>query len=502
MTVTWSWDLQAYISSSWVSIKRDVEIYKAPTVARRGISGSGITNRVAGPGSLTCSLDNGESNSGGKLGYYSPGHADARADFGRDTLVRLKITYDGTDYYKFYGFITELEPTVGQFGARSSKLYAADYMQRLIQQRLNLLAVQEDKRSDEIIDTVVDAMTVAPLNTDYSTDKFTLPFALSAEMDEKTTAMGAIQKVCQTVLGYCFVKGNTTDGETLVFQREEERALNASAATLDNEMSSMTVKRSTDKVYNRLIGKVHPTRVDDDADTLLYELDSDIYVDGGDTQTFTFRFRDPANLATRISALDVETPLVADMHYRASKYEDTNKNDANALLTITDTNGANSSEWEVENTGGYRVFINQVDIYGRGVYYYNPITLISETGSGDRETSYDFFYLSDSIRAKAFMSRLLARISADEYDVESVSFYADANATLMGYAMTLDIGDRVTIQEAVTGINGEYNINQVTYTMGTDGALLVNWGLEPADESDYFILDSSLLDGTDVLSPY
>ena len=501
MTVTWSWDLQAYIGAAWVSIKRDVEIFKTPTVAKRGISGADITNRVAAPGSLSTSLDNGESNSGGKLGYYSPEHADMRANFGRNTLVRLKITYDGTDNYKFYGYITELEPTVGQFRERSSKLYATDYMQRLTEQRLSLIPVQQDKRSDQIIDTVVDAMPVAPLNVNYATDKFSLPYALSGEMDEKTSSMAAIQKVCQTVLGYCFVRGNTTDGETLVFQREEERAMTASAATLDNTMSDMSIKRSTDKMKNRVVGKVHPTRVDEDNETLIYESDNDIYVDGGDTQTFTFRFKDPANLATRISAVDVQA-LEANVHYRASRWEGGMGSDATLLLTITPANGANSAEWEVENTGGFRVFINLVNIFGRGIYYYNPVTVVAETAPADREVSYDFYYLSDSQRARGFLSRLLERVSESAPEVESVSFYADESATLMDYAMDLDIGDRVTMQEAATGLSGDYIINNVAYTIETSGALRVDWGLEPADTNDYFILDSSLLDGTDVLSPY
>ena len=500
MTVTWSWDLQAYISSSWVSIKRDVEIYRTPLVVTRGIQGSDITNRVAEPGALTCSLDNGESNSGGKLGYYSPDHANMRANFGRDTKIRLKITYDGTDNYKFLGTIADLEPTPGQFKDRSTFLSAADYMQKLAERRLNLLAVQQDKRSDQIIDTVLDSMPVAPVNVSLDTDKFSLPFSLSAEMDEKTTAMGAIQKVCQTVLGYFYIRGNTTDGETAVFQREESRAATANAATLDDTMSSMRVTRNTDKIKNHIVGKVHPVRVDEEA-VLLYELESDIFVDGGDTQTFTFRFKDPTNLATRISALDIEA-LEADTHYRASKFEGVNLNDANALLTITPTNGGNSAEWQIQNTGGYRVFLNKIEIFGRGIYYFNPVEVVVESGDGDKSTTYDFYYLSDTYRARQFLYRLHQRISADTTEVESVSFFADESATLMDYAMDLDIGDRVTVQETATGLNGEYIINHVTYTIETNGTLRVDWKLEPADTHDYFILDSSLLDGTDVLSPY
>jgi hypothetical protein len=362
--------------------------------------------------------------------------------------------------------------------------------------------VQQDKRSDEVITAIVGAMVTAPLNTSYATDKFTLPFALSSEMDEKTTAMGSVQKVCQTVLGYFYVRGNTTDGETLVFQTEGARALKASAATLNNTMSEMSVKRPGEDIRNRLIGKVHPTDVDDEATTLLYELDNEIYVDGGETKTFKFGFKDPQNKASRISAIEVVSPLVAGTHYRASIFQNTTKDDANSLLTITPTNGGNSSEWQIQNTGGVRVYINLVNIFGKGIYYYNPVTLIKESGSADKEESYDFFYLSDLNRAEGFMSRLLTRSSASTPEIETVTFFADASATLMDYAMDLDIGDRVTVQEAATGLNGQYTINNVSYTMETNGSLRVDWGLEPADTSSYFILNSSLLDGTDVLSPY
>lgn len=502
MSVTFTWDLQAYISGSWTSIKRDVEIFKAPVVAKRGISGSGITNRVAEPGDLTCSLDNSEANSAGLLGYYSPGHANMRANFGRDTRVRLKITYGGTDYYKFHGWIADLNPSVGQFRERSSILSATDYMQKLAESKIDLLAVQQDKRSDEIIQTVLTAMATAPLNTSLDTDTFSLPFALSAEQDERTTPNGVIQKVCQTVLGYFFVRGNTTDGETVRFQREATRAGLASSATLTDTMTSMSVKRPTSDMKNKIIGKVHPVEVDEEPETLIYELESDIFVDGGDTQIFSFRFKDPQNRTTRISAIDVVTPLVAGIHYRASQYENTIANDASSLLTITDSNGANSAEWEIENTGGYRVFINLINIFGRGIYYHNPVEVVQESGDGNRAITYDFYYLSNTHRARQFLTRLHERVSAETPEIESVSFYADADVTLMGYAMERDIGDRVTVNETATGVGGEYIINKVTYTLETNGSLRCDWGLEPADENTYFILDSSLLDGAHVLSPY
>jgi len=494
----WSWDLEAYISSAWTSIRRDVEIRKTPVFTERGIDGSSITDRVASPGTLTCSLDNGESNSAGLLGYYSPEHANMRANFGRDTLIRLKIWFNGIEYIPWKGYIDDLEPEPGQFKGRSSMLSATDYMQRLASTKLNLLAVQQDQRSDQIIQTVLTAMATAPTTTTLETDTFTLPFALSAEEDERTTPMGVIQKVCQTVLGYFFLKQN----DEVVFQTERARAAKTSQVTLTDTMTTMKSSRPTDRMKNRIVGKVHPVRVDDDATTLIYENDNNISVAGGETETFTFRFKDPANKATRISALNVTSTAVANTNFRASRFESGNKDDANGDLTIAITNGGNSTDWEIENTTGHWIHINMVNIFGQGIYYYNPVDVVAETGAADRETNYDFYYLSSQVQARNFLVRLLDRASSETPDIESISFYADANTTLMAAALDLDIGDRVTLSETATGIGGQYTINKVTLVIETDETLRCEWGLEPADTKSYFILDSSLLDGPDVLSPY
>jgi len=497
----WSWDLEAYISSVWTPFTEDILTHKSPIVASRGISGAGITNRVAAIGNLTTTLDNGKSNSAGLLGYYSPQHANMRANFGRDTKVRLKFTFNSNEYVKWKGYISDLDPTPGEFKERESYLSAVDYMKKLAKQRLKLLSVQQDQRSDEILQTVINSLSAQPDNIDFETDNFTLPFSLSSELDEKTTAMGFIQKLCQTVLAYCYLG----DDETLVFQREETRVTQASAGTLNNTMSKLVTGRpNDDDIINKLIGKVHPTRVDEEPTTLIYENDNEIVILGGDTQVFTFQYKDPQNQASRISALDVNnnSPLEANTHYRASHFQRTTKDDANSDLSITDTNGSNSSEWEVENTSGSSVYLNLINLFGKGIYYFNPVTVTEETGDADREATYEFYYLDDVIRARGYLTHLLNRASSDVPVIESVSFLASANETLMGYAMTWDIGTRITPIETVTGLNRDYTINHVTYTLQPDGELLVEYALEPADTVSYFILDQSLLDGPDVLSPF
>ena len=502
MSISWTWDLEAKISGVWTSIAEDVMWHKNPITASRGISGSGIADRVAQPGSLTATLDNGESNSAGLLGYYASDHTNMRANFGRNTEIRLSITYAGDTRYIWKGYITDLAPAAGRYRERESYLSATDFIQSMAEHKLSLIPVQESQRSDQVLQTVLDNMTVAPATTSLEADKFSLGYSLASERDEATTALSVAQKVCQTVLAYFFVRGNTTNGESVVFQREETRCMQTSAATLSDTMSTLRISRPTDEIKNRVNGLVHPVKVDPDATTLLYQLDNEIFIDGGDTQTVTFKFRDPANQAARISAKDVVTPLSANTHYRMSAYANVIDGDLNASLTITPTVGANAIEAVLHNTAGMRGFINFINIFGRGIYYYNPVELSVESGAGDKPVSYDFFYLSDVYRAKAFLTALHYRVSTEITHVNRVSFLADVDSTLMGYAMNVDIGDRVTIVESATGLNNDYTINKVTYTIQINGTLSVEWELEPADTHNYFILDSSLLDGTDVLSPY
>lgn len=497
---SWSWDLEAYISGAWTSIAEDVMLRKQAIVASRGIEGSDVVSRVASPGSLTALLDNGESNSAGLLGFYSPGHANMRPNFGRDTLVRLKFAYNGLDYYKWRGYITDLSPTPGRYKERTAQLSATDYMQRMTEHKLTGIAVQESKRSDQIMQVILDNMPVAPVNSSLDTDKFVLPYAMHSDQAEKTTSMGATQKLCQTVLAYAFTRGDGTDGETFVFQREETRAATPVSAVFDETMSGIRPRRDRDRIKNRLVGSIHPPDVDASPTTLLASLDNEIPLAPGATETITLRFKDSSR--NRVSAKDVVTALVADTHYKMSKLSSSEGNDANASLSVTVTPGGNTVDIALQNTGSVYGFVNKLDIYGRGIYLYSPVEIVVESGNADRQLNYDFYYLADPYRGKTFLQHLHYRSTSEAPDVEGFYYFADANPTLMNYAMTLDIGHRIYVSESVTLPGAECIINKVTYTIQPTGALRVDYGLEVADTHSYFILNSSVLNGTDVLSPY
>ena len=85
------------VDAGWTDISDDV---LPPVHGTYGILGNGPTDRVAGTGTMTFTLNNSVSNSGGLAGYYSPGHTNCLSGFEAGIGVRLGVTYDGKTRYK------------------------------------------------------------------------------------------------------------------------------------------------------------------------------------------------------------------------------------------------------------------------------------------------------------------------------------------------------------------------------------------------------------------
>jgi hypothetical protein len=334
-------------------------------------------------------------------------------------------------------------------------------------------------------------------------DPLNLPLALHSEQDEKSTAMSALQKVCQTALGYAWVE----DDEVFVYQREAARATQASSFTLDNTMSEIKLDTNRDKIKNKVVGSIFPSRVDTDQGTLLASLSSEFAIDAGDTLTIKLRMRDPNGGATRISGKDFVTPLVAGTHYKMSAYADSGLEDMNDYLTPTLTVGGNTVSVQVQNTGSVRGYISQMDVYGNGIYLYDPIDITVTSGAGDKTLTYDLYYLSDYQKGKDFITAVHKRVSTEHPELESVMYYADFSLAMMQNAMLYDIGDRITLREFVTGLDTDFTINWIQFTITRQHTLKVEYKGEWASEVyTFFTLDDATygtLDTvTNVLSPY
>lgn len=498
MTVSWSWAVEAYISSSWTDITRDVLSFNHDIVATHGIEGSEVSNRVAMPGALTLYLDNSEANSAGLLGYYSPDHTNARTDFDYGLPVRLKLTSGGTTKYIRFE-LTEIAPTAGRFKERETYCQGVDYMDKLLKYKPSGISVQEEQRPDQLIQTIFNAMETAPINTSLAVDSIELPLALHSEQNERATGMSLITKTIMSALGYGFITADATDGETFVYQSRHTRPDSSSAATLSDTMSGLRVKRSDASQYDKVICSTHPARRDTDQDTTLATLQKETRLGANKTITLKMRYRDP-NGVTRISATDILDPE-PNTHYRRSSIEGNNGNDLNANLTITVADGGNEAIVTLTDTGGTTGWINKLDLVGNGIYLYDPFDVTVEGANPEKVLNFDLPYIDDYYTANDFATAIYNRVSAPATDIESVSFYADANSTLMGYALSCDVGSRITLTETATGVDRDFWINKVTWRIQSDGRLFVEWLLDSGwAEANFMILDDTtagVLDDTD-----
>lgn len=291
--------------NGWTDLWSDVLVADKVNLSY-GIMGIRPTDRVARPGKMTFYLNNSQGNSASTLGYYSPGHGSARGGFDLGIAVRLKITYGGTDYYKFRGTLREIIPVTGQKRERKTKCIVTDFMDDMKQHKVNLLDVEESIRSDTLFAAIIANMAVAPPATDYKTGQETFAYAGDDMKDEKITALGAAVKIAMSEFGFIYPKGDSVQGGTLVYEDRHTRVKNLTVdADINDTMIGLNIERSLRYIYNKIRAIAYPREVGTAAETL-FTLQRSIEIAAGATETFIARYSDPSARASRVSAKDIQ----------------------------------------------------------------------------------------------------------------------------------------------------------------------------------------------------
>ena len=473
-----------FTPATWTDISADV---LRPISIRRGIDGAGPLDLVASTGQMQFSLINSSLNSGGLLGYYSPDHANARNGFALGLHMRLKLD-DGVNpaQYKFYGKVVEISPTFGQMGERVTAVTVVDIMDELATQKLDKLAVQENKRNDQIANTLLGALPVAPLATSLGTGPDTFAYALHNNQDERTVILGAIAKAMQSGLDYFYVKGDATGGETIAYQSRHDRIKNTSVdATFSDTMRGLSVIYSNDNIFNRIVVVSYPSKVDTAATTILASQVNEIIVQPGETFVIDVRYRDPNNQNQRISGIEIVDPLVADTHFRMSSVSEDGGNDLNGDADITLSVGANACEVSIENTGSVAGHINKLEIVGKGIYHYDPAEYIAEDdssilGKGERPLILNLFNNDNPNTGKDFGDHLLEAYKDQSGVIEALQIMGNSSAALLDAAVSLEPGNRIAMNETATGLDSEYFIQGYDMTIMPNDLLDVTYVVKSA----------------------
>lgn len=517
-----SWAVQfelAGVGGGWSDVTADVLLGAEPLRFRYGIAAGGPSDRVADTGWCTFALNNDVTNSGGLLGYYSPLHANVRAGFTWGIGVRIKFVYAAVTYYKWMGKIAEIDPVPGTRYERITRIRCVDWMDEAAQFNVRDVSIQLSKRSDQVFSAVLAAMPKQPAATSVGVGLDTYPYSLD-DIGDHPSAVSVFQKITQSELGFIYVKGDSVQGGTLVYENRQTRILAGSVnlSTLTNTQTKMSVPRTLAQLYNRVETTVHPKSIDAAATTVLYQKPSGttILVAAGQTTTIFGDFRDPAQSAVSLIGGTAGVAPVATTDYVANSAADGSGSNLTANFTVTATFFAATVKLVIVNTGATDGYLTTLQVRGKGIYDYGPQVsrsdaAASQASQGLRALLIDMPYQDALVNGQGAADYLLNIYSNPQTQVDAVSFASDT-AALLTAALAREISDRIGLVETVTGVStanqaGFYiqSIEMEIVPSRIGPLITCTWGLAPASGQAVLVLDqvgSSELDSVGAVLGY
>ena len=548
------------LSSASTNIASDVVLGSSIVKGQYGIIGTGPVDRIGRTGTLTFSLDNSVNNSGGVRAYYSPGHTNARSTgtigWNLGLFISITLSYGGTNYIKFIGTLTEVKPTAGEHQRQVAKCTVLDWMDEAARSKLKATATQTNKRADQLITTILsNSVGRPPIATDYDTGRSTFAYSLDNFKDNKTTVLKALADVVMSEMGYLYIKGTTdaasAKGGKLTFENRTARlSYGASEHTFANNMVKMIASQSRSDIVNHTYVQVHPRTLDTSV-SVLWELTSTEVIPGleqGRTITVIAEFSEKiitgvnfgaststSSRGAHIATTSLTTP-VSGTDWIANTASDGSGSVITSDVVVTvATTAANTATLQIVNNGTVTAYLTTLQVRGIALKD-NSSTSVDDSNAssittyGEQDSRIDMPYESDPILALEIAKWQNSATDSARYVVRSIELLANSSATLMEQALVREPGDKIGIDETMTGLNndeawllgstgnselgettyldydpssGDFFINGVSFDISSGNILRVKWSLAPANPSKAWVLGvvgSSELGETTVLA--
>lgn len=506
-TVTADIDVQMYLPEGgpgWVSVLEDVV---SGIKAVWGITGVTPKDRVANPGDMSLEVDNNDTNSGGVRGYYSIGHASCREGFAVGTPIRLVLSHPlfGTRV-RWVGTVESAPPIPGVLEPKT-KIRCVDWMEEAILAHPHGLEVMVDTQADLVFLQLLTSVDRQPDDVVTSAGSDQYPFALDNVQDESSTIRDEFEKLAMSEYGFIYVTGGR-----LVF---EGRSVRATARTPvltlseDENIVAMDTTHQREDIFNRAQVSVHPRKRDASATTVLFTLESALFIPRLTSVPLNAPYKDPDQLSQRIGGIDMVDPLVAGTDYNFNSAEDGTGTDETAQLSIAATFGGNAADLVITNNGPFDGYIPAGDLQlrGRSLKDFSPVIsdrqdAASVAAFGQNVFPFDMPYQSNPMIGDDTAVFIVFINKDAKTRVISATFMANWDDDLMLHAFDRDISDVLQITAPSIGVDGLFYINGISLDISLSGAIAVKLILVPADTTVFWTLDvdgATELDETTVL---
>jgi hypothetical protein len=469
-------------------------------------------------------LDNSANNSAGLVGYYSPGHANCRSGFSAGITVRFSVIYGDVTYPKFYGRIpaTGIQIIPGENKERQTMVEVRDFMEQCAIHEIDSPAFVQNKTAAEVIQLILAEQSIQPLATEYNTCEDTF-FSAFEDQSAKLNCLVEISKACTSEFGYAYVRHDTNNYEKFVVEGRKTRTGITSATTIsvstpielcgyllkedggkfqleddsgyikldeasvfnasfDNEQYDAVIQNGNDlynsievNSINKTIGTVEPLHIWSYYDGAFhnsiyiyaqlttisgttYHVGSAVFSGGYSTKAFS-----------SVNSIGLITPVITT-DYGSSAGTSL---DRYATISVTDLNSNScigTISYTVPGQGSAPIYsINVMTLQVRGTplfqddfsQQFNGTTSINQFGKST--LTIDMPYQAGTGIPGTIAGTLLTQYQSPVTRTENCMFFANRDVEKMYSFLILDIGDRFTYQETVSGINEDYFINGVTF---------------------------------------
>jgi hypothetical protein len=449
-------------------------------------------------------------------------------NFTRGKSIKITTTYEGVTRTMFVGTIDSIVPVPGQKKERYVTVTSNGLFNRM-QNAEVFIAAQEDKRADEVIAAILLASGL--VSSDFS-GRWRLGIAGESELGD-TTELGAVDDILTAEQGisvFEIIGDQWSDGVSVYgalrdtvgqeggrlfvdrsgvinFWNRHHMILDtASLAAFDDEMSSLDYAYGED-VINHVIVRANPRSIGTSEETL-GEIDQAVRIKAGDSKNVSFRYASQS-AGVKIAGKNALAP-VQTTDFTANSQEDGSGADltANVSAAIIEES-ATRSQVTFTNSGPLDAWLQPgATIRGIKITDFGEVDVEAEDSGSistyDRQR-YTYPYVMDTVDAAEGMANLiLARGKNPAGIARSMQIYPYSNPGLMGQALNLSVGSRITVAETQTAADGDY------FIIGEQWQLMkkwtaVTWMLEPASREQYWILGKigfGELGQTTYLGPY
>jgi len=494
-----------HATRTWTAVTSDVR-QAQPIVATYGIQGSSVLDIMARPGTLTFALNNAETNTARRVGYYSPGHTNCRSGFQIGAPVRWSITSGGVTRYHFRGFIKAVTPIPGAYRERLSIVLCADWLDVASSVFTSAVETQTNVNSDDAFKLAIDqSLARVPPAVSIGLGSSTFPYAFDISQGESESILTEMTRVTTSERGFCYPVSDTTQGGTLVWEGRSDRQLHTDLdATFNGTMHGLDVTYNLEALANIIRIVVTPRRVDAAATTVLYALEiseQSVSIAPGQTLALEGGYRNPSQDSVRVGGTAMVEPVANTDYAFWSRSDGSGVNLTSDLSVYTDNGnwlGGSSFRVEITNNGGslgYLRLNSQVafQLRGKGIYYKPPVMIErrdrdSVRRHGPRTVQIDLPYESSIALAESVADFLLEVLGSERPMPRSMTVLGNVDASMLATVLALNPGDKIGLIETVSGLVTDdpdtdadvgYFINGKRLTYAAGGIITAEFALAP-----------------------